>query len=292
MIVNEYHVEDESGVLLRLFHSTVESGKRENREHHHIQFEISLFKSGSGRYTVGDRTYEFQKGDVFLFSTHEQHCITEIRSGEPMLLMNIQFEPRFIWSANNEWFDSRFLGIFFNRNESFKNRLNRQNPATATICNLMLQMENEMSEKKSEYELMTKVLLLYILVLLMRDYGYVQKDAAYCLDKHSRKQMENALAYIDANLTEEVSLESIAATASMSRSYFCTVFKKLNGITVWEYITARRVETAMRILRGGEDKTMLSVACECGFNNTANFNRAFKKVTGITPSEYRHRLEE
>lgn len=72
----------------------------------------------------------------------------------------------------------------------------------------------------------------------------------------------------------------------MSRTYFCTVFKKLNGISPWDYITIKRIEKSIGLIKN-EDMSMLEVACACGFNNSTNFNRSFKKVTGKTPGEYR-----
>ena len=291
MKVNGYKIiaDNSNTTLLELYNSTVEQGTTlKNREHHHTQFEISLFKSGSGEYTVGERVYRFRPGDVFIFSTHEQHCITRVDEGERMLLMNIQFEPRYIWSANNDLMDLKFLGIFFNRNEQFENRLDRDNPATVELCKLMLRMEEEFRQTRAEYELMVKVILLNILVNLMRDFSYTEKYKSYDVDSDSLVRIENAIEYIDNNITEEIKLEDVAKSANISRAYFCTVFKKLNGITVWDYITTKRIELAMRTIRNS-NKTMLEVACECGFNNTANFNRAFKKITGITPSQYKRR---
>ena len=51
-------------------------------------------------------------------------------------------------------------------------------------------------------------------------------------------------------------------------------------------MTARRIDQAIKLLQE-TDRTVLEIACQCGFNNTANFNRAFKKVTGRVPSGYR-----
>ena len=72
----------------------------------------------------------------------------------------------------------------------------------------------------------------------------------------------------------------------MSKTYFCTIFKKLNGISPWDYITIKRVEKSVEILKTSQD-TVLEIALKCGFNNTANFNRAFKKVTGKVPGDYK-----
>ena len=272
--------------LLKLFHSTVNPGQRAYRQHHHTEFEISVFISGNGTYTVGNKVYHFRKGDVFMFSSNEIHCITNIEADEPMDLLNIHFEPRFIWSAGNDLFDARFLKIFFERNENYENRLDRDNPATAEIRELILSIEKEFEVKKPEHELMIKVDILKILVTAIRSYNYVKDNAcAFTIRQQSLYNLEKAMDYIDKNLTENISLDNLAKNANMSRTYFCTVFKKLNGISPWDYITIKRVEKAIELLKT-TNLTMLELALKCGFNNTANFNRAFKKVTSKVPSDY------
>ena len=54
----------------------------------------------------------------------------------------------------------------------------------------------------------------------------------------------------------------------------------------WDYITVKRIDLARRLL-AESDKNILEIAMLCGFNNTANFNRAFRNVTGKTPKEIR-----
>ncbi len=272
--------------LLKLFHSTVEPGQREYREHHHTEFEISVFKSGEGIYTVGEKTYGFQKGDVFMFSSDEVHCITEISAKEPLDLMNVHFEPQFIWSPGNNLFDLKYLKIFFERNEKFENRLDRNNPTTEKIRNLLLEMEHEFEEKQQEYELMVKTNLLQILVAAIRGYDYVKAGTTFSAKPPSLVSLEKAMSYIDQNLTSDISLDDLANSANISKSYFCTIFKKLNGISPWDYITIKRVEKAVTLLKTSR-QTVLEIAHLCGFNNTANFNRAFRKVTGRVPRYYR-----
>ena len=276
--------------LLRLFYSSAKPSKREYREHHHTELEISLIKTGSGTYTVKDRTYDIRPGDIFLFGTHEEHYITDISDtgdSDRMELMNIHFEPRFIWASRNEMFDAKYLKIFFDRSESFENRLDRDNPATAEIRRLLLEIENESIDKSAEFELMIKVKLLTILVLLIREYDYVSRSNSYN-ESSKFNQISQAMRYIDENLSEPLTLEHIAERANLNKTYFTTLFRKLNGVTPWEYITARRIERSFLLLQNGE-LNILEIAISCGFNNVSNFNRAFRKVTGLTPSEYRRR---
>ena len=277
---------DNGDCLLRIFYSEALPKKREWREHHHTELEISLVKEGQGVYTVGAAQYTIKPGDVFLFGTHEEHYITDISGCERLRLMNIHFEPRFIW-AGSDLFDVKYLRIFFDRSENFRNRLDRENPATPEIVRLLVEIEREAAERREEYELMVKIKLLSLLVLLLREYDYVSDGTSY-VESAKYSQISGAMKYIDENLAEPLTLDEIAARANLNKTYFTTLFKKLNGVTPWEYLTARRIEKSYSLL-SRRDMNILEVANSCGFNNASNFNRAFRKVTGMTPSEYRTR---
>lgn len=57
-------------------------------------------------------------------------------------------------------------------------------------------------------------------------------------------------------------------------------------MTVWDYINIKRIDKALSLL-ANSNENVLTVATKSGFNNSANFNRIFKKITGLTPKEYR-----
>ena len=82
-------------------------------------------------------------------------------------------------------------------------------------------------------------------------------------------------------------LEEISDVAHMSKNYFCRQFKKLNGISPWEYITVKRIERAIRYIEN-TDLARLEIASKCGYNNASNFYHAFKKVTGKAPGDYKN----
>ncbi len=267
--------------LMELYHSTVKSGKRNYREHHHTQFEISYFKSGSGVYKVGTKSFRFEKGDVFVFSSDEVHCVTSIEEHEKLDIVNIHFEPRFIWADNSS---RELLGIFFDRNERFSNRIDKNNPCTELIVKLINSIEEELTHKKNQYRQMVKMHISHILILLMREYNYVNNTLDYSTDTITA--LKKAMEYIDKNLENNIELSDIAKSSSMSRTYFSSVFKKYNGISPWDYITIKRVERAIEYI-GNSDYTKTEIAGLCGFSSMSNFYRAFKKITGKSPNEYR-----
>lgn len=280
--MEKYRIRSDNGDLLRLYFSTALPSKRQYREHHHTELEISLVKEGSGIYTVKDRQYEIRKGDIFLFGTHEEHYITDITEG--IKLMNLHFEPRFIWANRSEMFDLKYLKIFFDRSQNFQNRLDRENKATEKIRTLLVEIEKEFGACGSEYEMMVKVKLLTVLVLLIREFDYVENKNTRYNNKY--QNINSAMKYIDENFESEMELDEIAFKVGMNKSYFITLFKQLNGVTPWEYITARRIEYALELLKG-RTCGMDQIAAKCGFGSTSNFNRTFKRVVGVSPTGWR-----
>ena len=276
-------------VMLRFFHSVQQPFRRAYFEHRHSAFEISMIRSGHGLYRLRDCAYEFHPGDVFLFSTNEVHCITEIHGDEALDIVNLQFEPRFIWMPGSDRFDHRYLDIFFRRNERSRHQLRSDDPRADEIRRLMKDIEEEFTGKQESYDLMVKNKLLTLLVHVRRYYGEY-------FDENSREiphinQLNAAMKYIDDNFCGEMTLDALAEAAHMSKSHFSSLFRELNGVSPWEYILSRRVSLAAQLL-ASTDRTVLDIATACGFNSTANFNYAFRKLTQSSPTEYRIRIRK
>lgn len=279
---------DSDRIFFRMYFSLAEPGQRAYQEHHHTECEISAIVEGSCQWRIGNQSIWTQRGDVLVFGSDEEHYITEICGQEPLKILNLQFEPRFLWSPGSDLFDSRYLSIFLNHGPDFTNRIPADTETAQQVSVLMHRMRQECTQAKPEYDLMAKAQLLLVLGYLGRHYHRALAAPQMQSGLHL-KQLEEALNYIDSNLTGELTLEEIAHSAGMSRSYFCAVFKKLNGLSVWDYITKKRIALAVDYIRKGEH-TITQIAILCGYNTMANFNRSFKMVTHCTPSQYRKNL--
>ena len=93
-------------------------------------------------------------------------------------------------------------------------------------------------------------------------------------------------AYIKENLAEKLTLEDAAEHVSLSKSYFCRILKDELGCTFTEYVNHLRVERAKLYLR---DSTMsiADIAYAVGFDDQSYFTRIFKKLTNVSPGQYR-----
>jgi AraC-like DNA-binding protein len=83
---------------------------------------------------------------------------------------------------------------------------------------------------------------------------------------------------------------SVAAEMGMSESRFSRFFRRATGNTFTDFVNLVRVNRACRLLME-TDRQVTRICYEVGFNNVANFNRRFREIKGMTPSEFRHQAE-
>jgi AraC family transcriptional regulator len=101
-------------------------------------------------------------------------------------------------------------------------------------------------------------------------------------------RLRRVLDYIEENISEGITLESLAATAGYSAFHFARKFTLAMGISPRRYISHRRLENAMAELAAGK-LPLAEIALNAQFSSQASFTRAFHRATGLTPQEYRRR---
>lgn len=100
-------------------------------------------------------------------------------------------------------------------------------------------------------------------------------------------KMQSAVAYINAHLSEEMTLDDVARAAHMSKYHFCRTFKATVGVGVSTYLLFTRISLAKELLSGKEPYTVSEIGTLCGFASPSHFSRAFKEKTGLSPLAYR-----
>lgn len=101
------------------------------------------------------------------------------------------------------------------------------------------------------------------------------------------EMIQKAQTYIDKHFADaEISLNEVAAYVSMSSSHFSMIFSRETGETFIEYLTRQRIKKARELLRTTNLKAK-EIAFEVGYNNQHYFYLVFKKVSGVSPTEFR-----
>jgi AraC-like DNA-binding protein len=135
-----------------------------------------------------------------------------------------------------------------------------------------------------------------VVMTRLADVFFIQALRAHCGSQNCCKkgwlralsdpQIGTALRAMHDKIDQAWTVESLASIARMSRSAFALRFKEAVGEAPLEYLTRWRMYKATRLLRDG-DRKLLEVANAIGYDSDGAFNRAFKRVLGVAPGEYR-----
>jgi len=135
------------------------------------------------------------------------------------------------------------------------------------------------------------ILLLSIIKELAESnqYSYISSPHAFYKSNESETlRLNNIYSYTLANYKNNITLEEISAISNLSITSFCRYFKLMTKKTYNDFLVEIRISHACRFLI--EDRLPTEVICfKCGFNNISNFYRHFKKITTLTPLEYKRK---
>jgi YesN/AraC family two-component response regulator len=101
---------------------------------------------------------------------------------------------------------------------------------------------------------------------------------------------KQVLAYLHQNYAQPVSRKDVASAVCVSENYLSQIFREEMRISPWDYLARLRIEKAKELL-SSKDESVTSIATQVGFNDSAYFSRVFGKLTGMSPKEWRGKVE-
>lgn len=274
-----FYSEVSGQLLFTLFDSKKTAKTDQFRVHYHTGLELGCILSGVGRYYLEDERYDATPGDLFLVRANEQHCVPTIVTPE-FLSFNIHVEPYFLWNICADFIDGSRLQALVNRSLPICHRFSDMHEPMNAIRTLAT------DPQVNRFEIRHAVLTL-LMTLTHRMLPEGDTPKAQATISHRFADVQRAVGYIHEHLTEPITLEEIARAANMSRSHLSNHFKAFTGMSPYSYLLLQRVERAVSLLHES-DASILTVAHESGFENLANFNKTFKRITGTSPRDYRN----
>src|SRR5213083_2195682 len=108
-------------------------------------------------------------------------------------------------------------------------------------------------------------------------------------EKEESANMARTRQFIEKHQAEPLSLGRVAHAANISRHYFCKMFKKATGMNFIDYLSRVRVEKSKTLLLNPNSR-ISEAAFASGFQSMTNFNRAFRRIAGRSPTQFRESL--
>ena len=274
---------DKKNIILSLYHE--EAKKIDENPNIHQQMEVFFVIEGRGEIEANKKKVPVTDGDILIFDSMVPHRISDIDGNVPFVVMAIMFDVTAFIRDEYKVFHKDELNIFFSKIAESGYKIPHDSKIAPKIQNVMFEIENEFLDTEDNNVIRSFIILLLSYLVL---YNKNFEDKPINKTPH-KAEIEKTMVYINQHLDQNLTLEKLARIASMNKTYYSTIFKKVTGMTVWEYILNTRIELAISYLvKNDGEFNITEILSMCGFNNATSFNKTFKKITGKTPTEYKN----
>ena len=239
-------------------------------QHLHQHMELIYVLGGELKVTNDEVTRYLHKGDMSVSFPNTLHSYESIGASDHLMCI----------------FDDSLVSYFKDKLTKYHSTTPfiMESPATVEIWRYLGKIKDLLDHQGSMDLVAGYVNLVTALVLEQLDLVQREGGAKYS------EWFVDVLTYISHHYTEKITLSDLAERISISPYYLSRKFTEHMKCNLNEYVNQIRVSNAVTAIKN-TDKTITEICYECGFENIRSFNRAFKKVTGRTPTQFRYQDE-
>lgn len=267
------------------------SGRQPFRMNRHDYIELLYVSSGELVWQVLDCLVTQKAGDLFSIGTTLWHRLTE-HSGPQVRAISLYFVPDVIRSCTVVGDDVGYLMPFMVQDSAFPHVVPAKTGIPERAVELFKRIHEELPATSDRARLAVKTYLKMILMLLVNHYSsYRGTTRAFDRREHALKRLRPLFDFLERHFGEPLGVQDVAATVGMSKSHFMRFFKHVTGQSFVTYLNHFRIAKAQVRLATSETP-IAEVSQEVGFCDQSYFGLVFRKLTHMTPLQYRHSLAD
>lgn len=257
--------------------------------HKHTFIEIVYILSGSAIHIIGDRSVPASKGDLFIINYDTPHTFVRNEdSDEPLIAYDLLFTPDFFDSSllNNvfsESMSSSFLFYSLFPEQQLASDVHISGSSYNVFGELFNKIYLEFTNRERGY---INIISAYVTELIVKIFRKMDSAQNKEVSSNQKQVVNNTLAYLRKNYQKQISLDELASQVFLSKDYFSRLFRQTTGVPASAFLQKIRVEEACNLL-STTNMAIKDVAQQCGFHDIKYFYSIFKKLTGLTPRQYR-----
>jgi len=245
-------------------------------EHEHPEHFLHLVLSGTAKYEVNTKGRNLRfishPGTIFLLP---RGSVDEVHWRGPIHHMAVAIHPSLLTEAMDETAHEPDIEL-----------MEHWNLTDGHIAALLHEMAADLVDGSPAGTLYGESLANALAVYLLKRYASRRFRPAAFKGGLPGYRLKLVLDYIAASLESNINLSQLAAVAGMSAHYFSELFKQSTGHPPHSYVLLQRMERAKQGLRD-PGRSIIDAGLEAGFQNPSHFARMFRKLEGISPSEFR-----
>lgn len=255
--------------------------------HWHQEFEFLVLTEGKVLFTIEDRKYVMNPGDIVFINSNYLHMAKNICSGVCSFYA-IDFSYHVLNEDIHSIFSKKFIRPILNDKYVFPEFMpvseDEDKCWQKDIRNYLHEIGECPEHELEPFELMIRSRILAIWDIFDKNCVRAQKDND--IESRYSERLEPVISYIKENYAYEITLGELAAILPMSEGQFSRVFKQTMKLSPIQYLMRYRILQSCKLLQDTEKK-IGEIANLSGFNNISYFNRVFLNTIGCTPKEYR-----
>jgi AraC-like DNA-binding protein len=237
--------------------------------HAHYETELIFCLDGIIIMEVGGERYEIHKGEAICIGGMTPHSCIESPYETNQLI--IELGPIFIGDEYKYFTENPFRAVVYRNTEEHRE-----------LLSTILDIYNIKASNDKLSSLMIKSKLYHLFSLIIKS---VNRDTLPT-ERRNVTKIDKALELVSRSYSEDISVKDAADACGYGVSVFCNSFKRATGVGFHEYLNTHRIEVAKYMLSDSE-ATVQKIALSVGFADSKSFCRAFKRILGISPGEYR-----
>lgn len=236
--------------------------------HVHDGYEIYLFLEGDSRFVIEESTYDLESGDIVIIRKNQLHRVYHNSSSRyNRIVLNISSD---FFKDGLEEYEEQFT----NPDRFPGNRIDAKLVRTSGIYDAFMRIKKYSENFTKKYTMIVRSIVIEVLHLMNNAELFSEATVGDA-------QLRRIIEYINCNYTSDISLGDIEKKFFISKYHLCHIFPGATGLTVYQYITKKRLAYAKELIRTG--MTIGDSAERAGFNNYSSFYRAYTNEFGVTP---------
>lgn len=251
--------------------------------HYHRGIEILIVHRGAGHLVLNRRMYPIESGTILFFQPfqlHRLHFDVDEHSPYERTILTFEpssFEPYFkMFPSSHRFFDHMWK-------DDLPSPMFRMGSDTSFIDAVLERFHDKLADTEEENLLEGCALM----IMLIMDYlGSIGDSGSIQGPPRTERHAEKIMQWIEKHYTEPFELDELARAMHLSKHHVSHLFRSETGSTITDYLIARRIRQACLLLKMEAD-SIEHIGARVGIPNFAYFCRLFKKMTGLTPNQYR-----
>lgn len=247
--------------------------------HQHGEIQLSYIVEGQGKLIVANSIHRFSSGDFFVIAGGTPHLFQSEENSHSSHMISLFFTANSFGNGFVEIPELAQMRRFLEISENGLELISQKDVAKTLMVNL------------SKTKGLDKFINFLKLIQLLNN----AETASLASFSHSKKisneegrRMRLAFDYAMSNFSHDIKLNHVADLVHMTPNAFCRFFKQRTNKTYFDFVIELRIEHSCQMALNSKSLSIAEIAESSGFGSISNFNRKFKKLKGLTPTEYRN----